>query len=330
MKAHIKAFVQTCLTCQQSKPERVKLPGLLQPLPIPAGAWQTVTMDFIEGLPTSGHANCIMVVVDRFTKYAHFIPLHHPFTAAKVAAAYLDNVFKLHGLPKVMVSDRDPIFTSSFWKALFHSMGNELNMSSAYHPETDGQSERVNQCLECYLRCFTHACPKRWSQFLSLAEYWYNTCPHSALKTSPFVALYGHEPRHWGIDALSTCPDPTAQEWLQDRTLMQQVLQHNLNYARQRMKQQADKNRSERSFQVGDPVFIKLQPYVQQSVARRACHKLAFKYFGPYPVRRIINPTAYDIQLPADSKIHSVFHVSQLRKALLPGTNPSTAFACPY
>jgi hypothetical protein len=110
---------------------------------------------------------------------------------------------------------------------------------------------------------------------------------------------------------------------------MQQVLQHNLNYARQRMKQQVDKKCSEHSFQVGDPVFIKLQPYVQQSVARRACHKLAFKYFGPYPVCRIINPTAYDIQLPADSKIHSVFHVPQLRKALLPGTTPSTALPVP-
>lgn len=105
MKHQIKAYVQTCFTCQQAKPERVKYPGLLQPLPTPDAAWKMITMDFIEGLPTSGMANSIMVVVDKFTHYAHFIPLHHPFTAAKVAAAFLDNVVKLHSLPEVMISD---------------------------------------------------------------------------------------------------------------------------------------------------------------------------------------------------------------------------------
>jgi hypothetical protein len=126
-----------------------------------------VTMDFVEGLPTSGTTNCIMVVVDKFTRYAHFIPLRHPFTTATVATAYVDHVFKLQGLPKVMISDRDPIFTSKFWKELFGQLGSELHMSSAYHPETDGQSKRVNQCLECYLRCFSHACPRaRVSSYL--------------------------------------------------------------------------------------------------------------------------------------------------------------------
>jgi hypothetical protein len=273
MKTHIREFVRTCLTCQQAKPERVKYPGLLQPLPTPDGAWQMVTMDFIEGLPTSGNANSIMVVVDKFTRYAHFIPLRHPFTAAKVAAAYVDHVWKLHGLPAVMISDRDPIFTSKFWTELFGKVGTELRLSSAYHPETDGQSERVNQCLESYLRCLAHACPQRWSQFLSMAEFWYNTSPHSALKTSPFVALYGHEPRYWGIDANCACPVPAVQEWLEERKLMQELIKHNLNHAKQQMKSQADKNRTAREFAVGDSVFIKLQPYVQSSVARRAHHK---------------------------------------------------------
>jgi hypothetical protein len=144
MKTQIWEFVRTCLTCQQSKPERVKYPGLLQPLPTLEGAWQMVTMDFIEGLPTSGNANSIMVVMDKFTQYAHFIPLRHPFTTAKVATAYFDHVWKLHGLPAVMISDRDPIFTSKFWTELFGKVGSELRLSSAYHPETDGQSERVN------------------------------------------------------------------------------------------------------------------------------------------------------------------------------------------
>lgn len=324
MKNMIKQFVQTCLTCQQAKPERVKYPGLLQPLPTPDRAWKMVTMDFVEGLPTSGTANCIMVVVDKLTRYAHFIPLHHPFTAAKVALAYTDHVFKLHSLPEVIISDRDPIFTSRFWKELFSQIGTELRMSSAYHPETDGQTERVNQCLEIYLRCFTHACPSKWSQYLSLAEYWYNTSTHSALQTSPFVALYGHEPRHWGIEPASVCSVPPLQEWLEERRLVQELLQHNLNHAQQQMKIQADKKRTERTFSVGDAVFVKLQPYVQSSVARRANHKLAFRYFGPYQVLRRINPVAYEVALPRTSKIHPIFHVSQLRKALLPGTPSSS------
>jgi hypothetical protein len=111
-------------------------------------------MDFIEWLPTSVHANCIMVVVDKFSKFAHFIPLHHPFTAPKVAQAFLDNVLRLHGLPTHIISDRDPIFTSVFWRELFHLAQVTLSMSSAYHPQSNGQTEHVNQCLETYLRCF--------------------------------------------------------------------------------------------------------------------------------------------------------------------------------
>ena len=115
----IKSFVAQCTTYQQAKPERVSYLGLLQPLPIPDYAWHVVTLDFIEGLPSSQHFNCIPVVVDKFSKYAHFIPMKHPFTAFQVALAFMDNVFKLHGLPEALVSDRDRIFTSSLWQELF-------------------------------------------------------------------------------------------------------------------------------------------------------------------------------------------------------------------
>lgn len=134
MKEQTHRYVQTCSIYQQAKPERVKYPGLLEPLPVPEGAWEVVTMDFIDGLPQSHKYNCILVVVDKFTRYAHFLPLSHPFTAAKVAHSYLDNVYKLHGLPAAIVSDRDPVFTSKFWKELFRIIGTELNMSTSYHP----------------------------------------------------------------------------------------------------------------------------------------------------------------------------------------------------
>lgn len=146
-------------------------------------------MDFIEGLPKSNSFNCILVVVDRFTKYAHFIPLSRPFTTLQVAVVFMNNVFKLHGLPQAIISDRDKIFTSNLWKELFKLLGTDLQMSSAYHPHTDGQTERVNQCLETYLRCFVHSCPSKWSSWLHLAEFYYNTSFHSSLGNTPLCYM---------------------------------------------------------------------------------------------------------------------------------------------
>ena len=159
MKKFILAEVQSCFLCQKAKPERVPYPGLLSPLPVPHQAWHTISMDFISGLPQSSQFNCILVVIDKFSKYGHFIPLRHPFNAQKVAEVFLDNVYKLHGMPKYIISDRDPIFTSQFWKMLIARTGTQLNMSTANHPETDGHTERVNQQVECYLRCFISAQP---------------------------------------------------------------------------------------------------------------------------------------------------------------------------
>lgn len=162
LKTDVENFVKQCAVCQHAKHERVHPPGLLQQLPIPAGAWQDITMDFIEGLPKSEGYNCILVVVDRFSKYAHFIPIKHPFIAKQIAQVVLDVVFRLHGPPKSIATDRDRIFTSNFWKELFQLSKVTLHMSSAYHPQTDGQSERVNQCLEMYLRCSVHETPTKW------------------------------------------------------------------------------------------------------------------------------------------------------------------------
>jgi hypothetical protein len=151
-------------------------------------------MDFIEGLPSSGQYNTILVVVDCLTKYGHFVPLRHPFTALIVAQAFMSNVYRLHGMPKSIVSDRDRIFTSNIWRELFRLSGTQLQRSSSYHPQTGGQTERVNQCLETFLRSFVQSYPSKWSAWLSVAEFWYNTCPHSSLGRSPFEVLYGALP----------------------------------------------------------------------------------------------------------------------------------------
>lgn len=195
MKDAVAKFVQECQVCQQAKVEHVKLPGLLQQLAEPTQAWQVVCMDFIEGLPKSQKFDTIIVVIDKYTKYAHFIALAHPFSALTVAQAYLDSVYKLHGLPQGIVSDQDKIFTSAIWKELFCLSDTKLMMSSSYHLQSDGQSERLNQCLEGFLRCAMNACPRQWNKWLSVAELWYNTNYHSAIGRSPFEALYGRPPR---------------------------------------------------------------------------------------------------------------------------------------
>jgi hypothetical protein len=186
--------VVECEVCQRNKGETVKSPGTLQPLPIPPDIWKDISMDFITGLPKSGNKSVIMVVVDRLSKYAHFCALPHPFTASTVAQIFMDQVFKLHGMPKSIVSDRDPTFTSNFWQELFKLQGTQLHLSSAYHPQTDGQTEVVNKCLETYLRCFASEKQHQWAQWLPLAEWWYNTTYHTSTRMTPFEAVYGQKP----------------------------------------------------------------------------------------------------------------------------------------
>ncbi|WVZ78969.1 hypothetical protein U9M48_026604 [Paspalum notatum var. saurae] len=277
LKSHVESFVKQCSVCQQAKHSTTHPAGLLQPLPIPNGAWQDISMDFIEGLPKSEGFNAILVVVDRFTKFAHFIAIKHPYTAQVIARCILDNVVRLHGLPKSIVSDRDPVFVSHFWQELFRLYDAKLNLSTAYHPQTDGQTERVNQSLKMYLR------------------------------------LYGHEPNLAAESSIASSTSSTVNDLLPERAIQLEFLKKHLSSAQNRMKQHADKNRSELEFQVGEKVLLKLQPYAQSSLINWPFPKLAFKYFGPYTVLERIGKVAYRLDLPDGSSIHPVFHVSQLK-----------------
>jgi hypothetical protein len=186
--------VDECDVCQHNKGETIKYLGTLKPLLIPLAIWRDISMDFIVGLRKSGNKSIIMVVVDRLSKYAHFCALQHPFTTSTVSQLFMDQVFKIHGMPHSIIYDHDPTFTNNFWQELFKLQGTQLHLNTSYHPQTNGQTEVVNKCLETYLRCFSSKRKNKWDQWLPLAEWWYNTSYHTTTRMTPFEAVYGKKP----------------------------------------------------------------------------------------------------------------------------------------
>jgi len=192
-------------------------------------------MDFIEGLTKSEGRDGILVVVDRLTKFAYFIELTHPFTAQDVAQIFLDQVVKVHRIPKIIISDRDKVFTSLLWQELIKALGTRWNMSTTYHPKKDDQTERVNQNLETYLRCMSFLHPKEWHKWLPMPQWWNNSNHHSSLKMSPFEALFGYQPplipavRNYSTVA-------KVENYLQRRKRVLQQLKRELTSAQNRMK----------------------------------------------------------------------------------------------
>lgn len=317
MKRDVALWIARCQTCQLVKAERGVPGGLLQELPLPQWKWDMVTMDFVTGLPrTTRNKDAIWVIVDRLTKTAHFLPIRTTDKTEDLAREYLNVIVKLHGVPVSIVSDRDPKFTSTFWQAFQRALGTKVRLSTAYHPQTDGQSERTIQTLEDMLRASVLEWGGKWSEYLPLVEFSYNNSYHASIEMSPYEALYGRPcrtPLCW--TEVGEKRDMTPE--LVGETIKQvELLRDRLKTAHDRQKSYADKHRKRLEFAVGDEVYLKMRTF-RGNDPNRKLKKLRPRYMGPYVIKERIGAVAYRLVLPPElSDFHDVFHISVLRKVI--------------
>eukprot|EP00253_Pinus_taeda_P029666 PITA_29666 len=285
MKKDVVEYLARCLECQQVKAEHQHPTGLLQPIPIPEWKWETITMDVITGLPKSKRSNdSIMVVVDKLSKSAHFIPVQSTYRAAQITNIFMQNILNFMGC-----------------------------RNTAYHPQTDGQTERVNQVLEDMLRSYVMQQPTRWEEYLYLVEFTYNNGYHSSLKMSPFEVLYGRKcrtPSSWGGPEDKFLLGP---EMLEEMEVMVKRVRANLKMAQDRQKNFADRKRTFKEYQVGEHVYIRIRAR-KSTLQWNACAKLAPRFCGPFQILARVGPVAYQLALPSHIRVHNVFHVSVLKK----------------
>ena len=319
MARDVRSFVKSCRVCQRTKVLNQRPAGELASLPVPTRRWEDISMDLITHLPTSpdtGH-NSIVVFVDRLTKMTHFVPCHHTITATQLAELFIQHIFRLHGLPRTVVSDRDSKFTSDFWRYVFKRLGTKLAMSSGYHPQTDGQTERMNRTLEEMLRAFcgSSGLEQTWETYLPLAEFQYNNGVQASTGYSPFFLNSGQHPHTpasltAGSDAV-TMRVPAAETWL--KAMEEALAAARAAMERAQTNQAAYYNRTHRSveYKVGDKVYVAVQALPN----KRRGSKLADRRQGPYRVTQRIGKNAYRLDLPVTWNVHPVFHVSYLEPA---------------
>ncbi|GKC59609.1 putative reverse transcriptase domain-containing protein [Tanacetum coccineum] len=308
-------YVSKCLTCAKVKAEYQRPLGLLVQPKIPEWKWDNITMDFVTKLPKSsqGH-DTIWVIVNRLTKSAIFTPMRETDSMEKLARLYIKEVVARHGIPVCIICDRDPRFASRFWRSLQKALGTSLDMSTAYHPKTDGQSEGTIQTLEDMLRACVIDFEKGWISHLPLVEFSYNNSYHASIKAAPFEALYGQKCRSPVCWAEVGEAQLTGPDLIQETTEKIIQIKQRIQASRDRQKGYADLKRKPMEFQVGDKVMLKVSPW--KGVVRFGKRgKLNPRYVGPFKVLERIGSVAYKLELPQElSRVHNTFHVSNLKK----------------
>jgi transposase InsO family protein len=312
----VKEVIGECDTCHKAKASRHQPYGLLQAITLPTSPWEVVAMDFIVKLPpskepmTSTTYDSIWVVVDKLTKYAYFIPYREASTAEEMAYAFLRVVASQHGLPKELITDRDKLFTSKFWTTLMKHLDVKLKLSTAFHPQTDGQTERTNQTLEQYLRCYVNHQQDDWVKWLPIAQWAYNSATIEGTSTTPFENNYGYNPTM--REGTSVPGPPQALRTSTELKKLHQHLHDELTFLNARMSHYANKKRLKGpTLQEEDKVYL-LRRNIK---TKRPSDKLDWKKIGPFKIKQKLSDFNYELQLPTKARIHPIFHVSLLEPA---------------
>ncbi|KAA8632751.1 hypothetical protein SMACR_01061 [Sordaria macrospora] len=317
MKDVVTKVLHECEVCHKTKANRHKPYGLLEPLPVAEGPWQCVTMDFITKLPVSRDPatgieyDSILVVVDRFTKFAYFLPFREDTGAEQLGHIFIRHITSNHGWPKELVTDRDKLFSSRFWKAFMNKLGVKHKMSTAYHARTDGQTERMNQVLEAYLRAYVNYEQDNWSELLPTAQMSYNSSKTETTKVTPFFANFGYEMssrRGWDAEFFVPRAHIRAERLIE----MHQTLRDELTFVRDRMSRYYDRTRSTAPiFKRGDKVYL-LHRNIK---TKRPSDKLDYKKLGPFKVLEKVSTSNYRLELPKSMRQWPTIHISLLEPA---------------
>ncbi|XP_074318277.1 uncharacterized protein LOC141655077 [Silene latifolia] len=311
MIGDVTILVNKCVTCKVTKSSFK--PGLYPPLPVPLRPWEDVSMDFIVALPrTHRGKDAIMVVVDRFSKMAHFVACHKTDDASNVAELYYREIVRLHGIPKTIVSDRDSKFLSYFWNTLWRKVGTKLLFSTTHHPQTDGQTEVTNRTLGVLLRGLVSRSLKDWDVKLAHAEFAYNRSPTHATSHSPFEVVYGANP-YLPLDLIPLPKDELvhkdAEAKLKSMVKLHEQVRKQIEAINVSYQRKANKHRKPRVFQDGDLVWVHLR---KERFPGKRKNKLMPRAEGPYKVISRVNDNAYKVELPGDYGVHATFNVGDL------------------